>query len=96
MEVYGSAESVLCTTAVTGTVCNGDSGGFLGTCIFFALFEIPMTHHTPGSQRGPAGRYEQDGITSFGPVSGCEQQGVPDGFTEVYHYLDWITEKTMN
>merc|ERR1712212_406691 len=33
------------------------------------------------------------GITSFGSSAGCEK-GYPDAFTRVYHYLDWIEEKT--
>jgi len=33
------------------------------------------------------------GITSFGSSAGCEK-GYPDAFTRVYHFLDWIEEKT--
>ena len=34
------------------------------------------------------GRYEIDGISSYGAPYTCE--GPPQGFTEVYHYISWI------
>ncbi|XP_063871145.1 brachyurin-like [Scylla paramamosain] len=36
---------------------------------------------------------EIHGITSFGAAVGCAV-GFPDAFTRIYHYLDWIHDKT--
>lgn len=44
-----------------------------------------------GSYRN--GRYEQDGIVSFGSAASCS--GYPMGFTEVYKYLSWIDQTVV-
>lgn len=36
--------------------------------------------------------FNQVGIVSFGSSSGCNS-GVPDGYTRVSSYIDWINEQ---
>ncbi|XP_050738548.1 chymotrypsin BII-like [Eriocheir sinensis] len=49
-----------------------------------------------GDSGGPLGKDgEIHGITSFGSSLGCTG-GYPDAFTRVYHYMDWITNKTSH
>jgi len=43
--------------------------------------------------KGPDGRYTSIGVTSFGSSQGCES-GIPDAFTRVSSYLDWISAST--
>nr|XP_027209997.1 chymotrypsin BII-like [Penaeus vannamei] len=62
-----------------GQVCVDSTGG-QGTC--------------HGDSGGPLNLNGMTyGIASFGSSAGCEA-GEPDGFTRVFHYLDWIEEKT--
>ena len=39
------------------------------------------------------GTYCTEGITSFVSSAGCES-GLPDGFTRLTHYLEWIEATT--
>ena len=40
-----------------------------------------------------AGRFQQDGVTSFGAQAGCGLD-FPEGYTEVFRYLGWIQQNT--
>ncbi|KAK8405229.1 hypothetical protein O3P69_001653 [Scylla paramamosain] len=63
----------------SGVVCIDGAGGH-STC--------------NGDSGGPLNKGGRTyGITSFGSAAGCEK-GYPAAFTRVYHYLDWIQEKT--
>lgn len=42
---------------------------------------------------GADGRYQSIGVTSFVASAGC-QSGLPDGFTRVSGYLNWISSET--
>lgn len=60
-------------------VCTSTTGG-KGTC--------------NGDSGGPLNRNGKTyGVTSFVASAGCES-GLPDGFTRVVEFLDWIAEKT--
>merc|ERR1712066_296161 len=66
------------------STCNGDSGG-------------PLMSRTEASERSeeaqPGQVWSQAGIVSFGSSSGCEVE-LPNGYTRVEYYLDWIIEET--
>ncbi len=47
------------------------------------------------SNRDGSGRYEADGIVSFGSSSGCDTD-ILVGFTKVYDYVGWIRDVIEN
>ncbi|KAI9298730.1 trypsin-like serine protease [Neoconidiobolus thromboides FSU 785] len=76
----------VCTRSPNNTqaICNGDSGGPL----FYTLAADPETNNGHDNYT----RYFQVGVVSFGEEKCRIEEDLPDGFTRVSAYRDWVYE----